>query len=107
MALVLAEAPQTPPRKGPAKPRRDVDLSGLWEAWEGNRAIRKMSRKKGSLLEWEDPSKVGKINKKSLALNHKVILALVEVYCPNNESQKTVPVQNLKGQATWITSRPY
>ena len=59
------------------------------------------------MLEWEDPSKVGKINKKSLALNHKVILALVEVYCPNNESQKTVPVQNLKDQATWITSRPY
>ncbi|CAE7238013.1 unnamed protein product [Symbiodinium sp. CCMP2456] len=32
----------------------------LWEAWEENRAIRKLSRKKGSLLEWEDPSKVRK-----------------------------------------------
>ena len=101
MALV---ALQTPPRKGVAKPRRDVDLSGLWQAWEDNRGIRKFSRKKGSLLDWEDPSKVGKINKRSLMLNHKVLLALIEVYCPSNEPNKTVPVQNLKEEATWLNA---
>ncbi|CAE7497970.1 unnamed protein product [Symbiodinium sp. CCMP2456] len=96
--MAVVAAPETPPRKGVAKARRDVDLSGLWEAWEENRAIRKFSRKKGSLLEWEDPSKVGKINKRSLLLNHKVLLALVEMYCPSNEPNKTVPVLNLKEQ---------
>ena len=55
MALV---ALQTPPRKGVAKPRRDVDLSGLWQAWEDNRG----------------------------------------------EPNKTVPVQNLKEEATWLNA---
>ena len=74
-------------------------MTGLWEAWEENRQLRKHSRKKGSLLDWEHPSKVGLINRRSLMLNWKVILPLLEVYCPNHEP-KTVPVQSLKQQAT-------
>ncbi|CAE7212694.1 PU1 [Symbiodinium sp. CCMP2592] len=92
MADILV--PQTPPRKV-MKPRRAADLTGLWEAWEENRQLRKQSRKKGSLLEWEHPSKVGLINRRSLMLNWKVILPLLEIYCPKNEP-KTVPVQSLK-----------
>ena len=48
--------PQTPPRKV-IKPKRVANLTGLWEAWEENRQLRKHSRKKGSLLDWEHPSK--------------------------------------------------
>ena len=93
-----ALVPQTPPRKV-IKPKRVANLTGLWEAWEENRQLRKHSRKKGSLLDWQHPSKVGLINRRSLMLNWKVILPLLEVYCPNHEP-KTVPVQSLKQQAT-------
>ncbi|CAE7435526.1 PU1 [Symbiodinium sp. CCMP2592] len=94
MADILV--PQTPPRKV-IKAKREANLTGLWEAWEENRQLRKYSRKKGSLLDWEHPSKVGLINRRSLMLNWKVILPLLEIYCPKHEP-KTVPVQSLKQQ---------
>ena len=95
----LALVPQTPPRKV-MKPRRVADLTGLWEAWEGDRKLRKLCRKKGSLLEWEHPSKVGLINRRSLMLNWKVLMPLLELYCPKHEPNKTVPVHGLKKEAT-------
>ena len=100
MALEGASAPRTPPPKG-RKGRRTVDLSGLDEVWEDHPVIRKGARKRGALLAWVSPEKVGIIGMPSLKLNARVMIEVIKIYCPSSSSNKTVPVDDMKVQVTW------
>ncbi|CAE7738278.1 unnamed protein product [Symbiodinium sp. CCMP2456] len=93
----MAEAPTTPPPKR-GRRRRDVDLSGLAQAWENEKDVRKGSRKRKCLLQWKDPTKVGIIGFNSLKDNWKVVLHLIDTYCPDSAPSKTVPVDAVKLQ---------
>ncbi|CAE7568239.1 unnamed protein product [Symbiodinium sp. CCMP2592] len=87
--------PTTPPPKR-SRRRRVADLSGLAQAWENEKDVRKGSRKRKCLLQWKDPTKVGLIGFNSLKENWKVILHLINIYCPDSPPSKTVPVDDVK-----------
>ncbi|CAE7904173.1 unnamed protein product [Symbiodinium necroappetens] len=91
----MAEEPSTPPPKK-GRRRRVADLSGLASAWEADKDVRKGARKRKSLLQWKDPTKVGLIGFNSIKDNWKVILHLISIYCPDSPPSKTVPVDDVK-----------
>ena len=93
--------PATPPPKR-SRRRRVADLSGLAQAWENEKDVRKGSRKRKCLLQWKDPTKVGLTGVSSLKENWKVILHLINIYCPDSPPSKTVPVDDVKPEAAWV-----
>ena len=95
------EVPATPPPKK-GRRRRVVDLSGLAQAWEQEKDVRKGARKRKCLLQWKDPSKVGLIGFNSIKDNWKVLLHLISIYCPDSPPSKTVPVDDVKPQVAWV-----
>ena len=91
MADVLPEDPNTEDC--------ECDLNGLAEAWDREAEIRHSTAARKSLLAWQHPKQAGRINYDTLQLNLKVIDVVVDLWCPKQQTAKTVSLDDMKFQA--------
>ena len=75
-----------------------VSLAGLMTKWNDDDAIRTHVLHTQSLLKWPSPKHVGVINFNTLALNARVISKLLEVWCPQLDTPKTVWIDHVRDE---------
>ena len=95
MALA-AEHPAVGDDAGPAE---GVSLAGLMEKWNDCDVIRSQVLQKQSLLQWPSLKHVGVINFSTLAHNARVMAKVLEVWCPQLETPKTVWIDHVRDEA--------
>ena len=75
-------------------------LSGLGEAWETDKGVRrKVSRNQGQLINWPNPKKHGVVDFPAMSANADVLCYLLEFWCPKAPDRKTPHVDFIKPQA--------
>ena len=74
----------------------NVDLTGLAKAWEKDDDIRSSALQHGCLLAWCDPKTIGLVSLKSLKLNARVLIKLLEIYLPKVADNKSCYVDTVK-----------
>lgn len=87
----------------------EVDLDGLAEAWEDDKTIRSVVLHKGSLCSWPNVASTGVITFETMKMNAKVIMKILEVWCPKTLHPQTVYIDHMRAQdgvveTTWHNS---
>ena len=81
------------------EPIPGTSLEGLGHAWEADECIRGHALQNGgSLLSWPTPKHVGVINFQCASHNAKVLSILLELWCPQVRSVKTVNIDQLRAE---------
>lgn len=81
------------------EPVPGTSLEGLGYAWEADECIRGNALQNGgSLLSWPSPKHVGVINFQCVSHNAKVLSILLERWCPQVPSVKTVNIDQLRAE---------
>ena len=91
MAIVEAGIEEVPPD--------GVDLSGLWQAWADDPDIRARVLKTGSLFDWPTKKTVGICAMDSVAMNDRVVLHMVRIWCNRMSAAKSIYVPHARAEA--------
>lgn len=76
-----------------------VSLAGLMNKWNSDDVVREQFLHKKSLLKWPSPKHVGVINFNTLSLNARVMGKVLEVWCPQLDTPKTVWMDHVRDEA--------
>ena len=74
-------------------------LEGLMEAWNADDTVRSLVLHRGSLLQWPKASLVGVHTFETMALNETVLTELLKIWLPQNNTPKTISVDDAREEA--------
>ena len=75
-----------------------TSLDGLAKMWEDTEILRDRLLGSGSLLTWPEKKLTGVITFLTLAYNAKLIERILQVWCPQVETTKTVVIEQIREQ---------
>ena len=85
-----------------AKPK--FSLAGLKKALSDDEIVREQFCAKGTLWSWPCPKQTGIINFTSISQNSRILHHLIDIWCPQLEVAKTLPVPPARKEALGLVS---
>lgn len=73
-----------------------TSLDGLAKMWEDTEILRDRLLGTGSLLTWPDPKLTGVITFHTLSYNAKLIERILQLWCPQVDTPKTVVIDQVR-----------
>ena len=93
------------------EPNREDDdwewatLEGLMEKWNSCDACRTQLLTFKSLLKWPSDKHTGVITFETMGCNGQVLEKVLEVWCPQLDKEKTVPMESLRDEVGVLTKK--
>lgn len=74
-------------------------LNGLARKLEDCAAVRRTALKTGNVCYWPSAKQTGVMSLSNVALNSEALKILIDLWCPQNATPKTIPLEDTKAQA--------